>query len=48
MTLLGRMHEVVNGRRIRVLSDRLAELIPPNSRVLDVGYGDGLIAHLTT
>lgn len=31
MTLLGRMHEVVYGRRIRVLSDRLAELIPPTS-----------------
>lgn len=48
MTLLGRMHEVVYGRRVRVLSDRLAELIPPNSRVLDVGCGDGLIAHLAT
>ncbi len=48
MTLLGRMHEAVYGRRVRVLSDRLAELIPPNSRVLDVGCGDGLIAHLTT
>ena len=48
MTLLGRMHEVVYGRRVRVLSDRLAELIPPNSRVLDIGCGDGLIGQRTT
>ena len=48
MTVLARMHEVVYGRRVRVLSEHLAELIPPNSRVLDVGCGDGLIAHLIT
>jgi len=33
-------------RRIRVLCEHLAKLIPPAARVLDVGCGDGLLAHL--
>jgi len=36
----------VHNRRVRVLSDHLAELIPQDARVLDVGCGDGLLAHL--
>jgi SAM-dependent methyltransferase len=44
MRLLERLHEArVVGRRARVLSGHLAALIPPDSRVLDVGCGDGLI-----
>lgn len=34
----------VHTRRVRVLSRMLAELIPPNAQVLDVGCGDGLIS----
>src|SRR5262245_50756455 len=45
MSLLGRMHDgYVHNRRVDVLSDHLAELIPPHARVLDVGCGDGLLA----
>jgi len=33
-------------RRVRVLSTHLAELLPQNASVLDVGCGDGLIAKL--
>lgn len=36
----------VAGRRVQVLCSHLAELIPKNSRVLDVGCGDGLISWL--
>lgn len=32
-------------RRVRVLCDRLLELIPSGSRVLDVGCGDGQLAN---
>jgi SAM-dependent methyltransferase len=35
----------IRARRARILADRLASLIPPNSRVIDIGCGDGLIAH---
>jgi SAM-dependent methyltransferase len=46
MPLLEHIHGgFVYGRRIRVLSEHLAELIPPRARVLDVGSGDGLLAH---
>jgi SAM-dependent methyltransferase len=34
----------VHNRRVRVLRDHLAELIPRKARVLDVGCGDGLLA----
>lgn len=36
----------VYGTRVRALSSLLAQLIPRDARVLDVGSGDGLVAHL--
>ena len=36
----------VHVRRVRVLRDRIAALIPPNASVLDVGCGDGLLSGL--
>jgi SAM-dependent methyltransferase len=36
----------VAGRRARVLAARLAEIMPPDATVLDVGCGDGEIAWL--
>ena len=45
--LAGILHEnIVVGRRIRVLSGQLVRWIPPGSRILDVGCGDGTIASL--
>jgi ubiquinone/menaquinone biosynthesis C-methylase UbiE len=38
----------VSQRRARVLAGLLADLIPTNAKVLDVGCGNGLIAHLIT
>jgi ubiquinone/menaquinone biosynthesis C-methylase UbiE len=35
---------IVYGRRIKVLARHLAELLPPDASVLDVGSGDGLLA----
>ncbi len=35
----------VHGRRCGVLATMLADLVPPASRVLDVGCGDGQVAH---
>jgi ubiquinone/menaquinone biosynthesis C-methylase UbiE len=35
---------IVYGRRIRVLARHLAELLPRDASVLDVGSGDGLLA----
>ena len=47
MTLLETVHErYVVGRRARVLSQSLADLIPEAAEVLDVGCGDGRIASL--
>lgn len=36
----------VHNRRVRVLRQHLAELIPQGAKVLDVGCGDGLLARL--
>ena len=47
MTLVERIHEVcVRGRRARVLSERIAQVLPPKASVLDVGCGDGQVASL--
>ena len=47
MSLLGNLHgRYVHSRRVRVLRDTLAGLLPQNARVLDVGCGDGLLARL--
>jgi SAM-dependent methyltransferase len=43
--MLHRIHSAhVHTRRVRVLAGHLCELIPRQSRVLDVGAGDGLLA----
>ena len=45
--IIGALHErLVFGRRVRVLAKDLAALIPPRSRALDVGCGDGMIDRL--
>jgi SAM-dependent methyltransferase len=36
----------VFGHRVRILCDHLTELIPQGARVLDVGCGNGRLAHL--
>ena len=42
--VLDHLHEHhVYGRRVRVLVEQLAALVPRNARVLDVGCGDGAI-----
>jgi len=47
MPLLDRVHgNLVHGRRVRVLADWLARLLPQNATVLDVGCGDGLLAKI--
>jgi len=47
MSVLNSLHGgIVHTRRVRVLSQRLAPLFPPNATVLDVGCGDGLLAKL--
>ena len=46
MSLIGRLHSgYVHGRRVGVLTEHLAEMIPRGAHVLDVGCGDGLLAH---
>jgi SAM-dependent methyltransferase len=45
MKWIDALHEsVVHRRRIRVLAESAARILPPNMRVLDVGCGDGLLA----
>ncbi len=47
MTLVRRVHQArVHSRRVRVLAQHLAQLIPAGAAVLDVGSGDGLLASL--
>lgn len=47
MNLIESAHQnYISGRRAVVLAERLAELMPPDSTVLDVGCGDGEIAWL--
>lgn len=47
MSLIERIHDrYVHNRRVRILSDCFAELFSQSSQVLDVGCGDGLLAHL--
>ena len=45
MSVFGRIHDAcISGRRIRCLSELLAELIPADCSLLDVGCGDGQLA----
>lgn len=46
MTLVGQLHsKMVFGRRVRVLAEMLAHLVPPEAKTLvDIGCGDGQIA----
>jgi SAM-dependent methyltransferase len=47
MRLIEHIHgSYVYNRRVEVLSSHLAGLLPPNALTLDVGCGDGLVAHL--
>jgi SAM-dependent methyltransferase len=47
MSIVGELHaRHVFGRRIRVLANHLATLVPPDCEVLDVGCGDGSLDRL--
>jgi len=47
MSLIERIHSrYAYDQRVHTLSIHLAELIPQKANVLDIGCGDGLIAHL--
>ncbi len=49
MTAIAQLHKgTILGRRARVLTRHLAEVLPQNVQVLDVGCGDGLIDYLIT
>lgn len=44
-SLLQKLHtKLVFGRRVQILAETLSQMIPPGSRVLDVGCGDGQIS----
>jgi SAM-dependent methyltransferase len=46
MGLIERIHgSYVHGRRVRVLGERIANLMPEGGTILDVGCGDGKLAH---
>ena len=48
MSLLDVLHVQLGfERRVDRLADALAARLPPNARVLDIGCGDGSIAHVT-
>jgi SAM-dependent methyltransferase len=45
MSVVGKVHgRAVLGRRVRVLGEQIAALLPPDARVLDIGAGDGSVA----
>ena len=45
MNVVGQLHSnIVYGRRVRVLTESIASVLPTNATVLDVGCGDGLIS----
>jgi SAM-dependent methyltransferase len=45
MGVVGKVHgRAVLTRRVRVLGEQIASLLPPNARVLDIGAGDGSVA----
>lgn len=47
MSTLGWLHgSLVFDRRVRILSERIADLLPRDARVLDLGCGDGSLARL--
>src|SRR5438309_1549822 len=49
MSIVERIHGgYVHTRRVRVLCNHLASLIPRHASVLDVGTGDGLLAKLVS
>jgi len=45
VSVVGRVHGgYVHRRRVRVLAAHVAKLVPPDSEILDVGCGDGLVS----
>lgn len=47
MAVIESLHRnLVFARRVRVLTERLSDLLPKDATVLDVGSGNGLIAHM--
>jgi len=45
VNVVGQLHSnIVYGRRVRVLTESIASVLPTNATVLDVGCGDGLIS----
>ena len=49
MSIVGRLHgDLVHTRRVCVLRDRLAGLLPRDARMLDLGCGDGLLSAAIT
>ncbi|MCG8584022.1 MAG: class I SAM-dependent methyltransferase, partial [Pirellulales bacterium] len=45
MSVIDRAHgSLVHSRRVRVLAEKIADILPQDASVLDVGCGDGLLA----